>query len=691
MKNFLKLVIPTVLSLELFAAETRQGAMEPIVPLNYKCIGVDKAVSEIKKIRTQTSIRRFLMTGPGFNSVMFGPFSDDLYSKIGDDISAIREKLSDTDIEISWWCSPSIRYFSHFTSITDSKGNKSEDNKKCPFDEAFAADFASKVKSVAKSRPKIINIEDDFTLSWGRGLGEGGPCFCKKHLDDFAARYGKALSAEEINGAFKNRTPENLKIRQAFADSIRQSLVFIASKVRAAVDEVDPSIRIMLCETGGIVKDGNALVPVLRAFAGNTRPAVRPSGAIYGAETTPADIPRALSHTLWTLEHLPSDIETFYEADVYPHNRFFSSASQLMSLMAGAQMMGADNHLLYALQYLDDPFEDPGYAKAFVSLKPKLEFVRSFIKERSSRLEGVRIVWTAADAYLTRGYGTGHSVQLSSGAYLLSKFGIPYTSRSDSNSAALMIGEVAETMSDDEIRRLLSEGVILDAPAAHLLALRGFSKEIGCEVELFKGCPKIIDEEILPAAGCKKPGRHTNAFYIFFAGTEGTVSQFAKLTPAEKTQVWGQFYGIDGKRYMPSITFAENSLGGKVAIIATSLAGNRSSGLLNLRKQELIVNLIEKLSPGSLPVSVCNAPGIWTLSSVSQSGKEMLLMVNNLSGDARDDVTLAFKGKWKGAKVSRVLADGSLSSLGLTTKEWKVPFLLGQMEPEFFVLSDIGH
>lgn len=687
MKQLLTVILLGFFSLELFAAEVLQCSVDPIVPLSYRRIGIDQTVSEIKKIKSQTSIHRFILTGPEFNSVMFGPFSDDLYSKMADDISSIREKLNDEDVEISWWCSPSIRYTSKFSPIVDSEGRQSEDNKKCPFYEDFASDFASKIKAVAKSRPKIINIEDDFTLSWGRGLGRSGPCYCKKHLKAFATLYGKALSAKEIDDAFKNRTPENLKIRQAFAESIRQSLVFIAAKVRAAVDEVDPTIRIMLCQSSGIIKDGDALVPVLRAFAGNTRAAVRPSGAIYGAETTPADIPRALSYTLWTLEHLPPDIETFYEADVYPHNRFFSSASQLMSLMAGAQMMGCDNHLLYALQYLDDPFEDPGYAKAFTALKPKLDFVRSFVKGSSARLEGVRIVWTASDSYLTRGYGKGHGVQLPTGSYLMSKFGIPYTSRSDSNSVALMIGDVAETMSDDEIKRLLSGGLILDAGAAHLLARRGFSQEIGCKVEPIKSRPRIVDEEILPAAGCKKPGRHTNAFYIFFAGTEGTVSEFVRLSPSEKTQVWSRFYGIDGKPYMPSVTFAENSLGGKVAVFSTSLAGNRSSGLLNLRKQELIVNLIEKLSPDSLPISVRNAPGIWTLASVSQNGKEMLVMINNLSGDVRDEVTLAFQGKWQNAKISRVMADGTLSSLGLSAKEWKTPFVLGQMEPEFILVS----
>ncbi len=666
---------------------SREGEIDPMVPFSYRMLGVDASCSELRRINAETGFRRFFVNGPGFKSVMFGPFADDLYAKIGCDVAAIKKNLEDTDIEISWWCSPSIRYFAGFPSIEDAEGNKSADNKKCPLDEAFAADFAAKIRAVALAHPKIINIEDDYTLSWGRGLGKSGPCFCRRHLADFAKRYGKALSAQEIDAAFRDRTPDNLAIRQAFADSIRDSLVSLAKKVRAAVDEVDPSIRIMLCEADGLDKDGDALEAVIRAFAGGTRPAVRPAGAIYGAETTPASIPRALAHTMWTLERLPKDIETFYEADVYPHNRFYSSASQLMSLMAGATVMGTDDFLFYCLQYLDDPLEDPGYANAFRALRPRLEAVQRFLRERRSRLSGVRIVWTAKDVYLTRGYGSGHGGQLGCGSYMLAKFGIPYTTRPDSGGIALMTGEVAETMSDAEIRSLLSGGLILDAPAAALLARRGFEKEMGVDVAPIKGRPQVLGESILPVAGCRRRGRRTNAFYIFTAGTEGSVSQFAMLKPRPGTEVWSEFYGADDKPLMPSLTVSSNNLGGRVAVLATSLIGNRSSGLFNLRKQEMLGRLLERLSPGGVPVCARDAPGIWTLASMAEDGRSMLVSVNNLSGDVRDDVVLGFSKEWEDAEVVRIAPDGSQVSMGNTSRTWTPRLVFAQMSPEFFIVT----
>ena len=664
------------------------AGFDPAIPFNYDMLGVEDSCKEIRKIHVETGIRRFFVTGPGFNKVMYGPFPSDTYAQIGRDLAEMKRRLADTPVELSWWCAPSIRYFSDFPSIEDSQGHKSKDNKKCPLDPAFAADWCAKIRSVAAAHPKFICIEDDYTLAWGRGLGGTGACFCKRHLALFAKLYGKALTAAEIEAAFRDRTPENLSVRKAFAAAVGESLVGLARQVRAAVDAVDPSIRICLCDTGACAeKDGDSLEAMVRAFAGRTRPAVRPHGSIYGAETTPAAIPPAVAHTQYVLERLPRDIETFYESDPYPHNRFYTSASQLLSLMTGAVAMGTQDFLFYCLQYLDDPFEDPGYAKAYVALKPRLAAVKDFIAARGARLEGVR-TWYAADhCALTRGVGENIGGQLECGAYLCSKMSLPYTTRKDAKGPALVVGSIPEAMSDAEIRRVLSGGALVDAVAADLLTKRGFGDLLGADVQLFTNRPPIIGERILPAADFARPGKLVNAFYIFFAGTEGTVRTFAKLAPRAGTEVWSEFTGTKKELITPSLTVTTNALGGRVAVLATSLVGNRSSGLFNLRKQELLRNLLQRLDPDSLPVTVPGVPGIWTLANVSADRREMMVMVNNLSGDVRRDLPFAFAKEWQGAAISVLAPDGSRRPLGTVAPAWTAPLSFGQMEPEFLFVE----
>jgi hypothetical protein len=676
-------------SLLLAAISVWAEAMEPFVPVMWRRGEVEETANDLKEIARQSGLRRFFIAGPGFNEVMYAPFATNLYADMGREIGAVAQRVAADGIEVGWWCSPSIRYVSNFSPIEDAFGHKSADNKKCPLDPAFQADWAAKVKAVvAAARPRMINIEDDYTLAWGRGLNNGG-CFCGRHLELFAKIFGRYLSAAEIADAFADRTDDNLPIRRAFADTVRESLCLLAKKVRAAVDEVDPTVRICVCEPGANAdKDGASVEAIARAFAGsNTRAAIRPSGAIYGAQTTPADVPGALAHTFYTIERLPKDIELFYEADPYPHNRFFASASQMGSFMSGAVVAGAENLLLYCLQYLDDPFEDKGYANEFGSLKKRLEAVRDFNVSRRATLNGVRVVWTSDALALTRGLGGGRDAQLADGAFLLAKFGVPYTMRSNAKGPVLLMGNIVSSLSDAEISKMLSGAAIVDAPAADELVKRGFGREIGVDVEIAKGRLPVIREEILPAAGLKRRGKEVNAFYIFSAGTEGTVRTFATLKPHDGTEVWSRFYGVGGVEVTPSLTVAKNARGGRVAVVATSLVGNRSSGLFNLRKQEMWRNLLCRIAPDAIDVVALDAPGIWVLTSVSEDGREMMVMVNNLSGDVRDNVSFALSKEWAGATVSRIGADGCKEKGERVSSRWTPNTIFSQMRPEFYLFS----
>lgn len=673
----------------LLLAPASGGALEPVVPLMWRRGAVEETARDLREVHEKSGLRRFFIAGPGFNEVMFVPFAAELYAEMGREIGEIARRVAPDGIEVGWWCSPSIRYVSSFARVEDAHGGKSADNKNCPLDPAFQDDWSAKVKAaVAAARPRMICIEDDYTLAWGRGL-VGGGCFCRRHLELFGKIYGRPLSAKEIEAAFRAPTDANLPMRRAFADAVRESLCVLARRVRAAVDEVDPSVRICVCEPGvNADKDGASAEALVRAFAGpNTRPAIRPSGAIYGAQTTPADVPGALAHTFYTIGRLPMDIETFYEADPYPHNRFFASASQMGSLMSGAVFAGAQSLLLYCLQYLDDPFEDPGYANEFNSLKPRLEAVRDFNRSRRATLRGVRIVWTSDALALTRGFGGRRDEQLADEAFMLAKFGIPYTTRADAEGPAILAGNIVDSLTDEELGRILSGGVLVDASAADLLVKRGFGHDLGTDVKMAEGRLPVVREEILPAAGLKRKGRDVNAFYIFSAGTEGSVREFATLAPHAGTEVWSRFCGVGGKEVTPSLTVAQNARGGRVAVLAMSLLGNRSSGLFNLRKQELMQNLMQKLAPDALPVAVCGVPGIWTLASVSKDGREMMVMVDNLSGDVREGLSFALSEDWRGASVARLGADGREESGEAVGARWTPKCVFGQMKPEFFLFT----
>lgn len=665
---------------------------DPLIPFNKDLVGVENVANELRSIRERTGFRRFLITGPGFNAVMYGPFADDVYSKIGDDIARIQSELKDTDIKLSWWCAPTIRYFSDFNSIEDAAGNKCVDNKKCPLDESFIKDWTAKIRSVAERCDlEFIVIEDDFVINFSRGLNESGGCYCHRHLELFAKLYGEHLTAEQIWDAFVNRTPENLPIRRAFADAQRESLVALAKRVRSEVNKVNSKIRIVLCEPGGADLDGDSAEAITRAFAGENRPAIRQQGAIYSAETTPAMIPSALCHAMWVTERLPRDIETFYEADTYPHNRFFSSATAMTSLMSGVLMAGSSDFMFYCTQYLDDPLEDDGYAAQYKKLLPKFEKAHRFIMEKEARLTGIRQVWSSDAAWLNRRAknldGDHWQSLIHWQSYFYSKMGLPYTMRDCDAAVNSLIGGMPDYLSDEEIRRMLSGGLFIDAQAAEILAKRGFSKEIGADVERVERIP-ALGEKILPAAECLSRGKRMNASFIFNAGAEGSIRRYAVLKPHDGTKVLSAYLDNYDNEIAPSFTYFENELGGRVAIMPTSLCNNRTSSLYNLRRQEMLRNVFNRLAgENGLPVNVKNAPGVWVLAALSKAGDEMLVMVNNLNCDVRAGVKLDIGKNWSSAKAYFLDDDGNEVPLDIKDGVITIEKPLGVMIPEFIILS----
>ena len=98
-----------------------------------------------------------------------------------------------------------------------------------------------------------------------------------------------------------------------------------------------------------------------------------------------------------------------------------------------------------------------------------------------------------------------------------------------------------------------------------------------------------------------------------------------------------------------------------------------------------MLNLFDRLSQGRLDVCAPETPCTWVLACVSEDGDKMLVMVNNLAGETRDDVALRLSGKWRGAEVAHLGMDGVWHSLGtIDGREWLPSISFQFMCPEFF-------
>ena len=631
----------------------------PVVPV---MLGVERPevlATDLRRMRDEFGFRRFILVGPDWRRA-FGKADLKCFEGIGREIAAIKAALADTDVKIGWWCDPTFHAADSepWQRIMDCDGNIT--GSVCPLDEGHAADFARKLCTGLRiAHPDPIFIEDDFTLSNHGGMNAMKGCFCPLHMKSYEKKTGRAFTPIEVATMFRKPTRANEHLRQAWADMSRESLVWFAARVRREIDKVAPETRVCQCQSGFVDIDGDSTEAVARAWAGRTRPLVRLFGAGYWDENPPVNVAANIAHVFWSAQHLPADFEMLHETDAYPHTRFYNSSLFLISEFAGALMAGVHNSYYYCLQYTDDPLSDTGYARRMRDFSRRFEVVRKI--RDNARPVGVRMVYTPKEAYMVRETTRPASCgMLTASVVFLAKLGFPVVTREDAPVATLF-GSTPNVLSDAEIRALLKGGLFLDGEAADILTRRGFADLIGAEaVDDVKMEIQYASERILPPAhgtfrGCGVFTRRIKSKPII--GWTPKRSVFAALKPKPGATVWSAYCDCDGKEVAPAVIAYGNALGGRIGVMAQSVdVKPPHMSLFTPRKQELFHNLFAYLSGNAIAVRAPKTPNTFVLAA--EGGGDLLVMVNNLAGEPRDDVRLEFSAPWAGRPVERLSPDG---------------------------------
>ncbi|MBE6356218.1 MAG: hypothetical protein E7058_03795 [Lentisphaerae bacterium] len=624
------------------------GFFDPVIPYNAIDENDYQAMIDLKE---KNGIHRFLIVGIYNGIRITGYPSDEDFRKLGEKIRAIREKVEPHGIEVGWWCLPSLKTGkSPYQAITDISGRESPIST-CPLTEEFAADFARRIKIVAEiARPGMILLEDDFQLTNHPGFKLG--CFCPLHLKKFAAYAGKTYSRKELEQLFTAKPLQAVELRRKWAQMSHDTMVEISEKLRRALDEVSPETRLWLCEPGSTDLEGNLSEDVPRALAGkNTRPAIRIFGTQYGSSDVGRDIPSNLMHTMYSAEHLPPDFELFHESDTYPHNRYFSSAKLMESIMTGAVMIGCDSSLFIGGQYLDNHLEDFGYFSMYAKKIKQWRVLQTEI--RGSSFDGVQLlyrpefdfircapVWESSSAL----YG------MKAWAKALGRFGFPYTTLP--KKVKLLCKAAVECISDAEITEILSSAVLLDSDSALALQERGFGELLGVTLRDVGAIPAVEEYILDNAPGNLNLGRRIYNFAYAPSGSEG--AQYAQLT-AKGAEVLTVYRNPYDEAIQPGLTRFVNKLGGKVAVMGCSIF-NESSNLFNYRKKEVLRGVLDWLNGGELPAAVIDAPNMWLL--FRENGETAYMMVNNLSPDSTQELQIALAAQWRNKPIGELDNDG---------------------------------
>ncbi|MBR4942352.1 MAG: hypothetical protein IKZ19_10180, partial [Clostridia bacterium] len=443
--------------------------------------------------------------------------------------------------------------YSGMSNVVGIRGNSAGDSF-CPLDETFSNRICEWVRSIARAGAKLIMVDDDYRLSTRAG---DSWCACETHMEEYCRRLGEKITREEVLEKAFRGGPN--RYRDVWYDLMGDTLRDFAAKLRAAVDEVSPEIRLGACSCITVWDgDGTDSIELARIFAGNTKPFIRFIGAAYwpafwggACSSLPYVIELERMQRFWCENE---DIEIFAEGDVYPRPRHFVPSAYLETMDMAVRVDGGfDGILKYGIDYGASPVYETGYADRAERNKPIYEGISRLFDGKKNigisaacEMKRLRnryfddpgiIGGNADDGFFQpeQAFLTGNSIPVTYG---------------DGSDVKIAFGENARYLSMEE------KGFILDVPGAKHLEAMGIDTGLASAEKL-----SSVSEEIFPSMNEHIYQGDPNSLYglrakeggeeiSFFAGEE----KFASALKYENAQ---------GKRFLILGCDAQNTVDNK--------------------------------------------------------------------------------------------------------------------------------
>lgn len=361
----------------------------------------------------------------------------------------------------------------NWTRLRSVTGETREADAFCPEDPDFTATYLEWIRDIAKLFPKLIMLDDDLCLSVRPGIG----CFCKRHLELLQNEIGEEL--QDLTQIF---TGKKNKYRDAWFRVMGNTTRAFAKKVRHAVDEINPDIRVGYC--AGYTSwdiEGTDPLEISRILAENTPPFFRLTGAPYWiaknripGQRLSAVIENARNQICWS-KH--TDIEFFAEADSYPRPCYHTPAMLVENFDLAMHASGARS-LKYLFDYYSSPEYETQYLKIHTRNIPLYEKIEAAFQNATPC--GIRLYrppHRITDAVLPDTFAGEKPIMctyFSKAAAMLSAHAIPISYEHE-NDCAVVFGDDALYL--DKI----PDKTVLDLSAALILKKKGI--DVGFEID----------------------------------------------------------------------------------------------------------------------------------------------------------------------------------------------------------------
>lgn len=492
----------------------------------------------------------------------------------------------------------------------------------CPLDTSFSDMYADVLQQIAAAGPSLIMLDDDYRLNY-RNYRLG--CTCPLHLEAFYQRIGTVIPKEELETRIFSG-PANF-YRTEWLSLMRDTLINFARKMRRAVDAVDPTIRMGVCQCWDTWDfEGCDGIELARACAGNTKPFLRTIGAPYHKVSIPLTIETNRLQAHWCKNQ---GIEVFTEGDVYPRPRYNVPARYLelfdLALLASGETNGI---LKYMFDYTRPLEYEKGYYERHIKNAPiRKEIAEMFKDAQATGIYIVDAMRKTENWHLPEETPAGISSYLASmmessrlAKSMLVNNAIPITYERNEHPLFIM-GENAWYVDESE----LSQGAILDISAAMILTKRGI------DVGLMDAHPAAIVSETYLTEDDTISGIQN---MHLFAVSCSPKAQIETLLNPGKT---------------PGSYHYENTKGQRFFVLASSLLREDFSSCMDIpdytsnyyRKKQL-VSVIEWVSNRPLTVKTTSpCPNLYMIVSENAAHTKASVAIMNAHADDASDIVFS--------------------------------------------------
>ncbi len=470
----------------------------------------------------------------------------------------------------------------------------------CPRWRAYLADVYGRMAALGFD---TIWIEDDFRFH-NHGRDAWGGDFSAPMLRLFAQRIGrKRVTRQEVlENVLKPGAPHPW--RRAWLALWRECSETTAGMLRDAVARANPGARIGLMSSNlaNHAAEGRDWAGLFNAIAIHGRAAHRPNFYNY-AEHAPTSLIHAYTRLEMQKWLRPAAVTSFPEVENFPFGRFNKSDTATFAQMALAKLLGSEGLLLDLHPMTGNGVEEEkGMGALLDKAYPALDWIaRRFPRRLAAQGVGIPFIPDIANRIrLAAGSNFANLVvPMEPPAYLLGSLGVAYHT-GISDGANVLWGRHVWASSDKELRDLLKRGLWLDAEAALIMCRRGFGREIGLIRAAWmhrNAAPYSMERFRSPQTGVRRG----------FLASCNKMPRVLRMQPAAGADIWTEIIDYNGQHVGAGLAVFKNGLGGRVAVSAMDLFGGTGWNY-NFQRQQLVQNLVGRLSGRHQPVTVGEAP-----------------------------------------------------------------------------------